>query len=97
MPVLTWPGGTFASRVAASVVSAAGLPEPVMPTLAAYKEAAIRYAADAAALAALKERLVRQRLSYPLFDTPAYVRSLEQAYARMHEQALKGERVSFRV
>lgn len=97
LPVLTWPGETFASRVAASVVSAAGLPELVMPTLAAYRETAIRYATDTAALAALKDRLARQRLSCPLFDTQAYVRALEQAYARMHEQALKGERASFQV
>jgi predicted O-linked N-acetylglucosamine transferase (SPINDLY family) len=97
LPVLTWPGETFASRVAASVVSAAGLPELVMPSLAAYKEAAIRYATDAVALAALKDRLARQRLSCTLFDTPAYVWALEQAYAHMHEQALQGERASIRV
>ena len=97
LPVLTWPGETFASRVAASVVSAAGLPELVMPSLAAYREVAIRYATDAALLAALKDRLARQRLSCPLFDSPAYVQALEQAYVRMHQQALKGERTSFQV
>ncbi len=97
LPVLTCPGETFASRVGASLVHAVEMPELVMPSLAAYKEAAIRYATDAASLAALKDRLARQRLSCPLFDTQAYVRSLEQAYARMHEQALKGERASFQV
>ena len=97
LPVLTWPGETFASRVSASVVSAAGLPELVMPTLDAYKQAAIRYATDTVSLAALKDRLARQRLSCPLFDTQGYVQALEQAYVRMHQQALKGERASFRV
>ena len=97
VPVLTWPGEGFAARVAASLVSAAGLPELVMPTLAAYRDTAIRLGSDPQALAALRDKLARARLGTPLFDTQSYVRALEQAYGRMHEQALRGERASFQV
>ena len=97
LPVLTWPGATFASRVAASLVTAVGMPELVMPSLAAYKETAIRCAVDAAALAGFKEKLARNRRSTALFDTATYARTLEQAYVRMQDQHSSGTRTSFEV
>ena len=47
-PVLTHRGSTFAGRVAASLVSAAGLPELVQPSVEAYIAKAIELARDPA-------------------------------------------------
>jgi predicted O-linked N-acetylglucosamine transferase (SPINDLY family) len=80
LPVLTCPGATFQSRVAASLLHAVGLPELVMPDLAAYEAAAVRFATEPGALAALRHRLGENRLTCLLFDTERYARDLERAY-----------------
>ena len=69
LPLVTLQGETFTSRVAASVLSAAGLPELVARSLADYEALALRLARDPAELARLKARLERTRLTAPLFDT----------------------------
>jgi protein O-GlcNAc transferase len=91
LPVLTCPGETFASRVAASVVSAAGLAELVCKSAADYEDTAVALAHDhgrlaawpPGRLAALRLRLMESRESCPLFDTAALVRNLEAAYRAM--------------
>jgi predicted O-linked N-acetylglucosamine transferase (SPINDLY family) len=80
LPVLTCPGETFQSRVAASLLHAVGLPGLVMPDLASYEETAVRLATEPGALAAIRHRLDENRLTYPLFDTERYARDLERAY-----------------
>ncbi len=90
LPVLTTPGDTFAGRVAAGVVTAAGLPELVVPTTQAYEDEAVRLASDPGRIASLKQRLAAARAGAPLFDTAAYTRHLETAFATMHARALAG-------
>jgi protein O-GlcNAc transferase len=85
VPVLTCPGDAFPARVAASLLEAAGLPELVAGSLQEYEEIAVSLATDRARLAALKERLTRNRAALPLFDTPRLVENLERAYALMWE------------
>lgn len=92
LPVLTLPGATFASRVAASLVKAAGTPETIVTSLAEYEELAVALAQDEAGLAALKQRLVEGRSSCALFDTQRFARHIETAYRLMLERARKGER-----
>lgn len=92
LPVLTTPGETFASRVAASLVSVAGLPELVVPDLDAYVEAAVRLAGDPGTLGSLAARLRADPARLPLFDTAGTVRHLERAYLEMWERRLRGDR-----
>ena len=80
LPVLTCAGRSFASRVAASLLHAAGLPELVADSLLRYEELALELARDAEQLRRLREKLARQRVTAPLFDTVGYTRSLESAY-----------------
>ena len=91
LPVLTCAGATFAGRVAASAVTAVGMPELVAPSLAAYEQLAFDLARTPARLRELRERLEKNRATAPLFDTAAYVRHLETAYARMRERWRAGE------
>jgi predicted O-linked N-acetylglucosamine transferase (SPINDLY family) len=83
LPVLTCPGETFASRVAASIVSAAGLDELVCDSPDAYEDTAVALAHDPDRLAALRQRLMETRETCPLFDTAALVRDLEAAFTEM--------------
>ena len=83
VPVLTAPGRAFASRVCASVVTAAGLPELVCDSFEDYVARAIELGRDRAALAALRAKLAANRDACALFDTPALVRGLEALYREM--------------
>lgn len=50
VPLLTLPGVSQASRVAASVLTAAGVPDLIAPTAAAYEQMAISLAGGGAGL-----------------------------------------------
>ena len=90
LPVLTCLGATFAGRVAASLLTAVGLPELVTPDLAAYEALALQLATDAGRLAMLRQKLLAQRDSAPLFDTPLFTAHLEKAYLQMVERYRQG-------
>ena len=88
LPVLTTPGDTFAGRVAASLLRAAGLPELIADTPAAYERLALQLANDPSALRELRAKLGRHRSTHPAFDTARFTRDLETAFLAMHERAL---------
>jgi predicted O-linked N-acetylglucosamine transferase (SPINDLY family) len=90
LPVLTCPGEAFASRVAASLVSAAGLPELIARTPVEFEALAIALASDRARLEQVRAKLLANRPTAPLFDTPRFARHIEAAYAEMHERQLAG-------
>ena len=69
VPVLDLPGPTFVGRVAASLLSAVGLPELITNSMAEYEALALQLATDAALLAGIKAKLERHRGSHPLFDS----------------------------
>jgi predicted O-linked N-acetylglucosamine transferase (SPINDLY family) len=83
--VLTCAGETFAARVAGSLLHAIGQPELVTTSLDEYEATALRLARNPDELAGLRARLVANRDTMPLFDTPRYVRHLEEAYRWMWE------------
>jgi protein O-GlcNAc transferase len=91
LPILTCKGSTFAGRIAASLLCAIGLPELVTQSLEDYEALAVSLAQDRAALAALKDKLARNRNAELLFDTAKFTRGLEAAYTHMRERSLRGE------
>jgi protein O-GlcNAc transferase len=91
VPVVTCIGATFASRVAGSLLEAIGLPELVTRSLAEYESLARTLARDPNRLAGLREKLARQRMACPLFDTERFARHIESAYIAMWERAERGE------
>jgi predicted O-linked N-acetylglucosamine transferase (SPINDLY family) len=91
LPVLTCLGTTFAGRVAASLLAAVGLPELVAGSLGEYEDLALALASDRPRLAGYRERLGRNRLAQPLFDSDRFRRGLEAAYEVMWEMHLRGE------
>ncbi len=81
LPVLTWAGQTFCSRMAGSLLHAVGLPELVTHTLQDYEEMAVAVATDRPRMAELRARLAANRDSSALFDTPRFVRDYEDLLA----------------
>jgi predicted O-linked N-acetylglucosamine transferase (SPINDLY family) len=91
LPVLTCMGQVFASRVAASLLRAIGMPELIARSLEEYEALALRLASDEKRLAAVRAKLQRNRLSKPLFDTDRFRRHLEAAYLEMWRIWQSGE------
>ena len=80
VPVLTVLGETFASRVTASIVHAAGLDDLILPDEAAYERQAVAYAHNPRVMETMKQHLRAHKASMPLFDMASRVRELETAY-----------------
>jgi predicted O-linked N-acetylglucosamine transferase (SPINDLY family) len=90
LPVLTCAGESFASRVAASLLKAIGLPELVTHSQQDFEDLAVELASQPQQLAAIREKLARNRLTTPLFDTELFTRNIEQAYKAMHQRHVAG-------
>jgi predicted O-linked N-acetylglucosamine transferase (SPINDLY family) len=86
LPVLTLMGQSFASRVAASLLNAIGLPELITTSPQGYEALAIELAKNPEKLTAIKTKLANNRLTSPLFDTPQFTKDLEQTYTKMYER-----------
>ena len=92
VPVLTTPGGSFATRVCASVSYAAGLGEFVCPSREAYVARAVDFGRTPERMAALKQAMTARRQTTLLFDTPRLVRDLEALYQGMWQEFQAGQR-----
>lgn len=91
LPVLTCMGTTFAGRVAASLSCAVGLPELVTHSLDEYRSLALGLATEPTRLAEIRQKLARNRLNWPLFDTDRFRRHIEAAYIEMWERHQRGD------
>lgn len=91
VPVLTILGPTFASRVAASLLTALGLTEMIAADQAGYVRMAARLGHDREALAALRQRVLDAAPASPLFDPERFARALESAYGEMWRRHAAGE------
>ena len=92
LPVLTLPGESFASRVAASVLAAVGLEGLAMGSVEDYEAALVTMAGDDSILAGLRAHLVSNRLQLPLFDSVGHTRRFEALLGRMWQQWCSGHR-----
>lgn len=83
LPLLTVCGSAFPSRVATSLLHAAGFREGIADSLPAYRERAMRWGRNPDELRSLRKERLGDPLATPLFDTQARVRQLEKAYSEM--------------
>jgi len=90
LPVLTYPGRSFASRVCASLVHAAGIGELACASREQYVATATALAQNRGALGLIKQRLANNRDKCRLFDTPKLVAELEDAFRAMHADYAAG-------
>ena len=83
LPVLTQVGRSFASRVAASLLAAVGLPELAVDNADDYEEIAVRLAQDSEALCSIRDHLWDNRRDLPLFDNHRFASELGDLMLRM--------------
>jgi len=91
VPIVTWPGRSFASRVCASLVRAAGVPELACASVEDYIALAVELAGNPERLKAIKVKLAAGRDTCMLFDTPRVVRGLEDLYRQMWSEYKSGD------
>lgn len=91
VPLLTCVGEAFASRMAGSLLRAAGLTELVTFSLEEYERRAIELINAPARLVELRRRLETARERSALFDTGRYCRNLEAAFEIMWRRSQCGE------
>ena len=90
LPVLTCLGESSFGRIAGSVLMALGMPELVAASLQEYEAQAVRIGLESGYAKSLKEKLERNRVDAPLFDTARLTRHMERAYEGMHERVQQG-------
>jgi protein O-GlcNAc transferase len=90
LPVLTCMGKSFASRVAASLLNAVGLPGLITSSREDYEALAIALASHPGKLAGLRQTLEDNRTATPLFDGKLTARHLEAGYEAIHARYQAG-------
>lgn len=90
LPVISLYGPTFPARVAVSLLNAAGSPELATGSIAEYESRAQHLAQNRDELTGLRNRLLHNRKTCPLFDTAMMTRHLEYAYREMVARHLRG-------
>ncbi|MFQ5713267.1 MAG: tetratricopeptide repeat protein [Candidatus Scalinduaceae bacterium] len=83
VPVITLQGSNFASRVSSSILTAIGLPELITKALEEYESLAVDLAYNPDKLQIKRQKIMKNRLVEPLFDTPRFTKNLEKAYKEM--------------
>jgi protein O-GlcNAc transferase len=92
IPVVTTEGHHFASRMSASILTAAGLPELITHDLKQYEDLSIALATDPEQMGAIRAKLENNKHTCSLFDTRQFVHNLESAFEKMWAIYLDGER-----
>jgi len=83
VPVLSYAGRSFPSRVAGSLLNTIGLPELITSSLDEYENMARDLAQDPARLSAYRRTLAENRETSGLFDGERFARNLEAAFTAM--------------
>jgi predicted O-linked N-acetylglucosamine transferase (SPINDLY family) len=90
LPLLSYQGGSFPSRVASSLLTTLGMPELIATTLEAYEAKALHWAHNPDALAAIRTSLKEKLIGNPLLNTDRQARALEVAYHVMVQKRDSG-------
>jgi len=86
LPLVTCVGQTFPGRVAASLLKAIDLQELITPTQEQYEALAVELATEPQRLRQIRQKLERNRMTTPLFDSRSFTKHIEDAYTQMYER-----------
>ena len=90
LPVLTFTGKSFSSRMGSSLLNSIGLSELVGSNQQEYESIAIDLGKNIEKLEEIKGRLAKNRLTMPLFDVILFTRNLEAAYEKVYARYQDG-------
>ncbi len=83
LPMVTYSGRSYISRMAGSLLTAVGLPDLVTFTLADYEKLAVQLGNNPLRVASYKRYLAEQGRQSKLFDVPQLVRDIEAEFERL--------------
>ena len=86
LPVLTYLGKSFASRMCSSILSALCLPELICNNQKEYELKAIDLAKNPEKISKIKEKLSNNLISSQLFNTKQFTQNLEAAYLKIYDR-----------
>ena len=86
LPVITRTGQSFASRVAGSLLNAVNLKELITKTEKEYEDLILELAKNPKKLKEIKNKLKKNRLKEPLFNSKLYTKKIESAYKKIYER-----------
>lgn len=86
LPLLTYMGRAFAGRVAASLLKAIDVPELIAANQEEYESMAIDFANKPEKLAKVRDKLIINRTTTPLFNNEEFARGMEKIYQKMYER-----------
>ena len=92
LPVLTLMGESFTSRVGGSLLNAIDLPELITHTKKDYQDKAIELANNKSFLNEIRNKLNKNKLTKPLFNTKLFTKNLEKAYLMIYEKYTQGKK-----
>ena len=84
VPVITLIGNSFASRVAASIVTAVNMPELITQTQDEYESLAIKLAKNQERFNQIKQKLIENLSTSSLLNSQSFTKNLELAYEAMN-------------
>lgn len=83
LPIVTYSGRTYISRMAGSLLTSVGLPDLVTFSLADYEKLAVNLGHNPLRVASYKRYLAEQGRQSKLFDVPQLVRDIEHEFERL--------------
>jgi Predicted O-linked N-acetylglucosamine transferase, SPINDLY family len=89
LPILTKTGSSLASNVSSSLLSAIGLNELVTNNESDYENLAVELANNPEKINNIKNKLLKNRLEKPLFNTKLFTKNIENAYKAIYERYVK--------
>jgi protein O-GlcNAc transferase len=96
VPVITFPGKTFAGRHSTSHLMNAGYPQFVASDLESYIELAVEWASRLDELAALRSQMREQVGQSPLCDAPKFARDFLAVLRQAWESGVEGGPTAYR-
>ena len=89
LPVITKKGNSFASRVASSLLKAISIEELIASNDQEYQDLAVKLATDKEQLNLIKDKLLRNIKTEPLFNTALFTSNIEKAYKLVNKKFVK--------
>ena len=90
LPIVTLKGKSYQARMGASILNAVNLPELITNSSGEYEALAIELAKNPNKLKTIKEKLLKNLSTAPLYNTELFAKNLELAYTKMYERHRKG-------
>jgi len=89
LPVVTKIGNSFCSRVSASILNALDMNELITKDDDEYKKLILKLSNDKNKLLKIKEKINKNILTKPLFNSKLYTENLEKAYHQVYSDYFK--------